>query len=122
MNNLTPTKNFEDNWIWSMPKESGKWLIFVKVAKIDHWWEQIHQATQEGRLGIYSRVSTQRRFEAYRSKDRSYLICVYTQNAQDKEDVYRVRRALWDMGIKWKCKYKSMEDSLAGISRALYIR
>src|SRR6266542_3884873 len=53
-------------WIESKPQTSvpavtsraGEWLIETTTAEVDDLWVKIRQATEEGRLGYKSKVST----------------------------------------------------------------
>lgn len=74
--NRKPAKNDPDAkpsqfegayWIYACRQEgtyphraenSGKWLVFVPIEKIDSVWETIKLATEQGLLGNSSKVST----------------------------------------------------------------
>jgi hypothetical protein len=92
-------------WIESKPltavstptPRAGEWLIETTAAEVDALWTKIRQATEEGRLGYKSKVSTspakgQAHFAAR-------LIVVRTYDADDLADVSRVEAALHKMGI-----------------------
>ena len=64
--NNIPSKEKDIYWItaerekgdYPMPnKNSGKWLVFEHINKIDEVWEKIKFATEEGLLGYASKVS-----------------------------------------------------------------
>ena len=42
------------------------------------------------------------------------VICVYSYDADDKEDVMRIRQALREIGVTWKIPYKLDEDTFLG--------
>jgi hypothetical protein len=91
----------------------GKWLLFIPVAEIDEAWAKIKQATQEGLLGDSAKVATARpNPNATRSDER--VICVYTYDWTDVEDVRRIREALRRLGFTCKLPYKADEDTHAG--------
>ncbi|MBU2573155.1 MAG: DUF1917 domain-containing protein [Elusimicrobia bacterium] len=92
---------------------SGKWLIFVPLQNIDAVWERIKTATEEGRLGDSAKVATARP-NPNATDSTKKVICVYTYDWQDKEDVMRIRKELRAIGIVWKIPYKSDEDTDAG--------
>jgi len=94
-------------------ERGGKWLIFVPVALIDEVWAKIKFATEEGKLGKTAKVSTARPNPNSPSPDKS-VICVYTYDSTDQEDVWRVRQVLRDLDVTWKIPYKTDEDTHCG--------
>lgn len=101
----------------SYPEHSengGKWLIFIKSQDVDEVWEKIKVATKRGDLGEYAKVSTSRRNK--KSDDlETKVICVYTYDWTDKNDVRRIRDALRQIGITSKIPYKADKDTRSGI-------
>jgi hypothetical protein len=94
-------------------ERGGKWLIFVPKDEIDAVWEKVAVATREGKLGSRSKVSTNR--PNPRTIDSGVgVICVYTYDWEDKEDVMTIREALRGIGITQKLPYKADEDTHAG--------
>lgn len=85
--------------------KTGKWMIFPKVEEVDMVWERIKNKTIVGDLGISAKVATARPNALARDK-RVRLICVYTYDCEDKEDVLEVRRKLTQMGFKQTLYYK----------------
>jgi hypothetical protein len=77
----------------------GKWLIYVSEDKVVEVWKNIAKATVEDKLGMESKIST-------KINESSYVICVYTKNYLDYEDVKRVREILYEMGFVSKLSYK----------------
>lgn len=90
-------------------KDSGKWLIFCPTDQIDAAWNQVKDATERGMLGGKSKVST---LKGFRGKD--FVICCYTYNWKDEEDVMRVREALRELGFEKPLPYKTDADTMAG--------
>jgi hypothetical protein len=43
------------------------------------------------------------------------LICVYTRDWQDRDDVRRVLGALRELGVSWRLAYKTDEATGAGV-------
>src|SRR5437773_1463318 len=117
-----PSAVTEAFWIYarrkngSYPKateQSGKWLLFVAVEKVDAIWAMIKEATEAGKLGGSAKVATMRPNQ--NSKDpRKRVICVYTYDWRDKPDVHRVREALRGLGFIGKLPYKADHDTLEG--------
>lgn len=78
----------------------GKWLVYRHREKIDDAWLTIARATFDRTLGRGAKVST-------REKDnKRHVICVYTSNYLDLEDVKRVRGLLRNMGFAEQLCYK----------------
>jgi hypothetical protein len=118
----TPSKNTENFWITAYQKKgnfpeitenTGKWLVFVSLSEVDRWWKKIKFATEQGRLGYASKVSTVKPspFCADPSKK---VICIYTYDYNDKKDVMRVREQLRRIGIVDKIPYKTDNATIAG--------
>ena len=83
--------------------ESGKWLIFRAADQIDDAWTTIAEACGSGRLG-QAKVSTRHPVHSgYRNK---HVICVYTDDSENKPDVFRIREVLRDLGFTETLNYK----------------
>ena len=97
-------------WLNTYPYQtarSGKWLIFLSPETIDKYWLLIQQAVKNGELGDSAKVST-----LYgRGTKKLHVICVYTYDYADKEDVFRIREKLRDLGIKKPISYKADVDT-----------
>ncbi|RLI69082.1 MAG: hypothetical protein DRP02_11335 [Candidatus Gerdarchaeota archaeon] len=91
----------------------GKWLIFVHVKEIDEVWRKIKKATEDGKLGNGAKVATAKPNPNARNPDIK-VICVYTYDWTDEEDVRRIREELRKLGITQKIPYKTDEDTLKG--------
>lgn len=83
------------------------------VAQVDDWWIRIKQAVEEGRLGDTVKVATAR-LNPNTINPAERVICVYTYDGQDKDDVMRVRQTLHDLGVTWPISYKLDSATLAG--------
>ncbi|XP_065917216.1 uncharacterized protein [Dysidea avara] len=83
---------------------SGKWLIRRPRDKIDETWKLIAEATVAGRLGHLAKVSTTK--PSQRQSDNTHVICIYTEDYTNVEDVMRIRRELRSMGINELLRYK----------------
>ncbi len=120
--NLRPSEIVDKYWIYSIcesyefklpraKRRSGKWLIFDSVGEIDRMWEIIREATITGVLGPSAKVSTSK--ENKNAADRyTRVICVFTENYDDRLDVERIENKLRELGIINKLLYKL--DSLVG--------
>ena len=91
----------------------GKWLIFVPLSQIDEVWAKVKLATEEGRLGSSAKVATARPNPNATNPD-TKVICVYTYDWTDEEDVKRIRQELRQLRITWKIPYKADKDTYAG--------
>lgn len=94
-------------------EQGGKWLLFIPVNQIDDQWERIKAATALGQLGGSAKVSTARPNPNAASPE-THVICVYTYDADDVEDVRRVRDELRGLGFTQKIAYKSDAATHAG--------
>ena len=88
----------------------GKWLFFVAEKYIDDTWRNVKKAVEDGKLWKQAKVST-----AWRSKGGVYVVCVYTYDCNDENDVMKIRAHLREMGFKRAASYKSDEQTIAGI-------
>ncbi|KAG7284118.1 hypothetical protein NEMBOFW57_010479 [Staphylotrichum longicolle] len=63
---------------------TGKWMLFPEPGQVNEVWGKVARATAEGGLGTVAKVET--RIESGKAR----LVCVYTRDFRDKEDVARV--------------------------------
>lgn len=121
-----PSQVTDGYWIYAERKtgkyseatdRSGKWLIFLSPERIDAVWNRVKKATEEGRLGGSAKAATAKPNSNATDPGRK-VICVYSYNWEDKEDVMRIRAELRALGIRWKIPYKADVDTDAGKYRA----
>jgi hypothetical protein len=103
-NEAIPSKMTGIYWIECKRKEgdypditprTGEWRILTSLAEVDALWLKIKEATEAGKLGYKSKVST-----LSPDRDSSHrLICVRTYDADDSADVERIRQALESLGF-----------------------
>ena len=86
--------------------------MFVDEEDVDAVWEKVATATLSGRLGCAAKVATAWPNPLARSSKR--VICVYTCDFTDHEDVTRVLVVLRDLGFKERLSYKTDVDTLSG--------
>ncbi len=79
----------------------GKWLVYRVRDEIDSVWLTIARATFNRTLGTGAKVSTSEEDKAKR-----HVICIYTRNYLELDDVKRVRGLLKDMGFTESLCYK----------------
>ncbi len=92
---------------------SGKWLVFIAKEKANDLWERVAKATTDGRLGPSAKCGTARH-NPNALDPRKTVICVYTPDFDDQDDVMRVREVLRELGVTWKIPYKLDSTTLAG--------
>ncbi|MFM0402587.1 putative phosphothreonine lyase domain-containing protein [Paraburkholderia aspalathi] len=80
---------------------TGKWCIFAPSSDVDQAWAKIKCAVEGDNL-LFAKVST-----ALRSMGRDgHVICVYTQDWTDKQDLLHVREVLRSLGFIGELGYK----------------
>jgi Domain of unknown function (DUF1917) len=97
---------------------TGKWMLFPSPAHVDEVWFKVAKGTCAGELGMAAKVATVGDGDR---AERSRLICVYTNDFADKDDVKRVLRKLKEMklvgdeqGIFYKCDAYTYLDIMNG--------
>lgn len=94
-------------------ERGGKWLLFVPIAQIDDIWQKIASAVEQGLLGGSAKVATA--FPNPHQRDpNKRVICVYTYDCTDEEDVRRVRQRLRELGFTGKIAYKADQVTREG--------
>lgn len=71
----------------------GKWMLFPADDDYPRFWRLVAEATAEGKLGITSKAATPSPIDPIN------LICVYTYDFTDTEDVQRVLESLVELGL-----------------------
>ncbi|KAK2141911.1 hypothetical protein LSH36_1020g00020 [Paralvinella palmiformis] len=92
---------------------TGKWMVFRKSQAVDEAWSIIAKATIEGRLGTAAKVSS--RSSAQDTQGQKHVICVYTKDFTDTEDVFRVEKELRSLDINGPLWYKADIYTTLGI-------
>lgn len=117
-----PSEVTDVYWIYTIRKKgkypnstprSGKWLIFVNIKNVDEVWAKIKDATEDGKLGDSAKVATAKP-NTLATDPNEKVICVYSYDWTDEEDVRRIREELRKRGITDKIPYKANEDTLSG--------
>lgn len=73
----------------------GKWLLRPSPERVNETWGKIAHALVAGKLGYAAKVATN---NGGGDRD-TRILCVYTYDFEDKEDVKRVARELAKMGF-----------------------
>ena len=97
---------------------SGKWLLYVKPEQIDQVWTKVVDSLIAGRLGTTAKVSPlgkkPSKSEA-QGTNRLPIICVYTRDFCDIDDVNRVLQELRNLGVDQHLSYKADAVTYLGI-------
>lgn len=94
-------------------ERSGKWMVFWKPDEIDEGWERIREAVRTGQLGYEAKVAT-KPLPSKRDGGLYHVVCVYTYDSEDVDDVRRVRAELRRLGVTRKIGYKEDEETRQG--------
>ncbi|CAG8373868.1 unnamed protein product [Penicillium salamii] len=74
----------------------GKWMLFPTVDQVDECWGTVARAMEEGELGDCAKVAPND------GSGQARLVCVYTADFGDAEDVKRVVKKMVDLGLLGK--------------------
>ncbi|KAJ4303597.1 hypothetical protein N0V90_002496 [Kalmusia sp. IMI 367209] len=72
---------------------SGKWMLFPPLEDLNRVWRLVVDGVINDRLGPTAKVAP----DEGKSDDR--LICIYTKDFRDKDDITRVLREIASMGV-----------------------
>ena len=110
-----PSENMSCNWHYkkspghndfSPTDATGKWCIFASTADMDEEWSKISDAIESNQL-MCAKVST-----ALRSMGHDgHVICVYTRDWADRQDLMRAREVLQSLGFVKELGYKRDIDT-----------
>ncbi|VXC77764.1 conserved hypothetical protein [Burkholderia sp. 8Y] len=99
-------KNSPSHNDFSPTDATGKWCIFVSTVDVDEEWRKISDAIESNKL-MCAKVST-----ALRSMGRNgHVICVYTRDWADRQDVMCAREVLQSLGFVKELGYKRDIDT-----------
>ncbi|KAJ5357621.1 Protein of unknown function DUF1917 [Penicillium brevicompactum] len=97
---LNPLRRELEKDILALAQETGvthgKWMLFPTPDEVDETWATIARAMDKGELGDTAKVAPND------GSGHSPLICVYTVDFADVEDVKRVAKKLVDLGLVGK--------------------
>jgi len=104
---LKPTAVIDKFWINAVncdfpyqkhTKDGGKWLVFIKKVFVDECWLTVKKALFDGKLGRHAKVSTSKP-NNLKSKKGVSVICVYTYDYSDKNDVQRIKNEILKLNL-----------------------
>lgn len=76
----------------------GKWMFFPEPSYVDDVWEVIARATAANELGVAAKVAPMPPdYEGRAASAR--LVCVYTRDFRDKDDIARVLNRLRELEL-----------------------
>ncbi|KAK0669755.1 hypothetical protein QBC41DRAFT_319192 [Cercophora samala] len=80
---------------------SGKWMLFPDVAFVNETWEKVARAVANNQLGTAAKVATRMPtgYDDGHGEKKDRLICVYTENFTDKDDVARVLKRMKELEL-----------------------
>lgn len=67
-----------------------QWMLFVEPTSVNEVWASVAQATARNELGIAAKVAPREE----RGSPRERLVCIYTYDFRDKDDIARVLHRL----------------------------
>jgi len=119
-----PTEVYDNYWIraervgkynYPQPTERcGKWMIYAHISEVDQVWVTIRNAVVGGLLGSSAKVATMMP-NPNALKPAYKVICMYTYDSEDRDDVLRVLTSLReDLGILHKAFYKEDNVTFSG--------
>lgn len=78
---------------------NGKWMLFPPTSDVDRVWAIVAHATWDGKLGTSAKVATDGGGDAGGGNQMQRLICIYTHDFSDQEDVRRVVQSMKTLGL-----------------------
>jgi hypothetical protein len=85
------------------------------AARIDSVWKKIKQAVEDRLLGDRAKVLTAKP-NSNSENPNLRVMCVYSYNYGDLEDVKRIREQLRHLRVTEKIAYKADEDTQTGLA------
>lgn len=106
---------------FSSTNETGKWCVFRRADQVDALWEKVVAAVREGKFAA-ALVSSARQAKDH---DGSHVICAFTRDWRNKDDVMRAWQVLRDMGVTEELGYKrdiETMNNVFGVPEEWYYR
>ncbi|KAL2263311.1 hypothetical protein VTK26DRAFT_7294 [Humicola hyalothermophila] len=72
---------------------TGKWMLFPEPGNVNEVWGKVARATAGGELGVGAKVATRV------DPEKARLICIYTRDFRDKDDVARVLNRMRELEL-----------------------
>jgi hypothetical protein len=106
-----PENFIVENGRFGSTEDTGKWCLFRPTDQIDELWRKVRTAIRGGSL-LAGMVSTAKRAQFHKG---SYVICVFTPDWRDREEVMRVRGLLREIGVTEELGYKRDIETANGV-------
>ena len=110
---------------------SGKWCIFGNAFVLDRVWKKLKKVVESNPEIMSAKIRTssvdmrkmmmEGNFDVKAQEDRNKtdnskrVICVYVEDYRDKDNVYKVRDLIRELGVKSIIKFKTDEATIKGI-------
>jgi len=118
-----PSQITKEYWVYAINKGNsypestencGKWMIFAyRGEQLDNIWKGVKKAVEKGLLGSSAKCSTAKENPNSLNKN-SGVICVYTYDSNDKEDLKRMVEELFKIKDVEKLFYKEDNATFEG--------
>lgn len=124
MKSEKPSQVTEKYWVYAISKSKkkypestnscGKWMIFsYQGEQLDNIWVDVEKAIEKGLLGSSAKCSTSKENPNALVK-KTGVICVYTYDSNDKEDLKRIAKELFKIEGIGKLFYKEDNATYEG--------
>ncbi|KIV96783.1 hypothetical protein PV10_00601 [Exophiala mesophila] len=77
----------------------GKWMLFPETSDVGRVWAIVAHATWDGKLGVSAKVAIEDGGNARNELQMRRLICIYTHDFSDQDDVRRVVQNMKTLGL-----------------------
>lgn len=104
--------------VFESTRHSGKWLIPKADDAVDGAWIEVLGLVSSGAL-LCAKVSTRR--SRLLGGYPEHVICVYTRDWRDYDDVMEVREVLRAAGFAERLRYKRDLDTYRGVEHFTYV-
>ncbi len=117
-----PSKDLSQDWHQIAVQDfrssltSGKFCLFHDSNSIDEKWNIIKEAVLTNKLGPAAKVSTL----SGKRNHSTHVICVYTSDHTNSEDINRIREALRELGYIDPIPYKADIDTRNKTERFIF--
>jgi len=108
------TLYIQTNTNFASTRQSGKWCIFCREKDIDTLWAKIKEEVEVYNTFLGAMAATKLSSKSHKG---SYVICVFTRDWTNKEDVLEVKKKIKNLGINRIMRYKRDADTFDGIEK-----
>jgi len=120
-NKENPTNVTDSYWIvksnnFRSTSQSGKWCLFTTKKEVDNLWRLTSNEVGKNNF-VAAKVSTKLMASL---PNRRYVICVYTPDWEDQDEVFRVKNEITKLGFVGELKFKRDIDTINGVERFVY--